>query len=274
MAPVEAPPAPAKAEAAPPTSLKPSGTVEASDPSSRDALTETEYYTGSGVLTAGGDDSGPELAISDQGQVALNFVDADIREVVDVVLGDTLGVNYVVDPQVQGTVTLRTSQPLPKASILPTLENVLKLNNVSLVESGGLFSVVPSEAAAGLTSGVVSNGGRANATGYGIHVIPLKYVSAGSLREVLNPFVGPGPFALHRRSAQCHDLLRQRAGKPAIWRIWPRPSMSIGCRACPSPSSLLRSLKRAPSSPTLRPFSAKTNRGRCKAWCAFCRLSA
>jgi general secretion pathway protein D len=185
-------PAVVKTEAAPPTDLKPSGTIHASDESSRDALTTTEYYTGSGEMTLDVPGSGPELAISDQGQVALNFVDADIREVIDVVLGDTLGVNYVVDPQVQGTVTLRTSQPLPKSAILPTLENVLKLNHVSLIESGGLFSVVPSESAAGLTSSVVSSGARAGAAGFGIHVIPLKYVSVSSLREVLHPFVGAG----------------------------------------------------------------------------------
>jgi len=178
----------AKAADAPPANLKPSGTVEASDSASRDALTSTEFYTGSGQLTNGPVGDGPELAISDQGQVALNFVDADIREVVDVVLGDTLGVNYVVDPQVQGTVTLRTSQPLPKSAILPTLENVLKLNNVSLVESGGLYSVVPSETAANLSSAVVSSSG----AGYGIHVIPLTYVSAASLRDVLSPFVTAG----------------------------------------------------------------------------------
>ena len=41
------------------------------------------------------------------GEVTLNFVDADLREVVKAILGDTLGANYVMDPQVQGTVTLR-----------------------------------------------------------------------------------------------------------------------------------------------------------------------
>lgn len=43
-----------------------------------------------------------------QGEVTLNFVDADLREVVKSILGDTLGANFVMDPQVQGTVTSGT----------------------------------------------------------------------------------------------------------------------------------------------------------------------
>jgi general secretion pathway protein D len=44
--------------------------------------------------------------------VTLNFVDADLREVIRAVLEDTLDLNYVIDPNVQGRVTLQTSQPL------------------------------------------------------------------------------------------------------------------------------------------------------------------
>ena len=44
----------------------------------------------------------PAIARNAAGEVTLNVVDADLREVVRMVLQDALGVNYVIDPAVQG----------------------------------------------------------------------------------------------------------------------------------------------------------------------------
>ena len=58
---------------------------------------------------------------NEQGEITLNFELADIRDVVKVVF-DTLQENYILDPGVQGEVTVQTSSPLPKDVLLPTLE--------------------------------------------------------------------------------------------------------------------------------------------------------
>ena len=52
------------------------------------------------------------------GDVTLNFVDTDIREIVRVILGSTLNVNYTIDPSVQGTATLEVRKPLARAELL------------------------------------------------------------------------------------------------------------------------------------------------------------
>ena len=52
-----------------------------------------------------------------KGDITLNFVDADIGEVTRSVLGDVLGLNFVISPKVQGNVTVRTSQPLSRAAV-------------------------------------------------------------------------------------------------------------------------------------------------------------
>jgi len=56
------------------------------------------------------------------GSVTLNFVDADIRDVIKTVLGSTLGQNFVIDPKVKGTITLQTNKPIPRSAVLSTLE--------------------------------------------------------------------------------------------------------------------------------------------------------
>ncbi len=75
--------------------------------------------------------------------LAFNFANADIREVIDVVLGDTLQLNYIIHPKVQGTVTVRTSQPLPRSAVIPALENILALNGAALKFINGIYVVVP-----------------------------------------------------------------------------------------------------------------------------------
>jgi general secretion pathway protein D len=119
--------------------------------------------------------------------VTLNFVDADLREVIRAILEDTLDLNYVVDPNVQGRVTLQTSQPLEPEQVLPTLEELLRINGAALVEADGLFRVVPADRAGlGIANlSYDSPGGRGITT----RVIPLQYASANELGPIAQSFV-------------------------------------------------------------------------------------
>ena len=78
----------------------------------------------------------PQAQLGPDGVVTLNFEAASIRDVVKVVF-DTLKENYVIDPQVDGEVTVQTSRPLPKEALIPTLETLLRMNNAALVRVGG-----------------------------------------------------------------------------------------------------------------------------------------
>ncbi len=127
------------------------------------------------------------------GEVTLNFVDADLREVVKAILGDTLGANYVMDPQVQGTVTLQTSQPVAGSSLVSVLESILAVNNATLVQSEGIYKILPAD------QGVRGSGGvrtslppATQAPGAQVMAVPLRHVSATEMEKVLAPFAPPG----------------------------------------------------------------------------------
>jgi general secretion pathway protein D len=133
------------------------------------------------------------VTIAEGGDVTLNFVNAEIREVVDVVLGQTLGVNYMIDPRVTGTVTMRTARPLPRDSVVGALEDVLAMNGAALVRSGDGFKVVPLSEAT--VAPAVVHDGMAPVPldrGFSLHVIPLDYASVETLQAVTEPFVPPG----------------------------------------------------------------------------------
>ena len=180
--------APANANAA----LKPSGAQRVGADLPRDALAVPEYYYGSGRVVA--EPLGRSGVTTDAtgDTVSLNFVETGILEVVDVVLSKTLGQNYVIDARVQGMVTARTSKPIPRSAVLPVLENILALNGAALVESEGVYNIVPVEAVASLPKVVVTPSKRPQRPGVGIHVIPLEFASAASVQDIVASQVSPG----------------------------------------------------------------------------------
>lgn len=115
--------------------------------------------------------------------VTLTFVDTDIREVARTVLGGLLKVNYTIDPNVHGTATFETSEPLPRSSLLPTLSMLLNQNGAALVQRDGTYWVLPSAMAA--STGALAGAGSALA---GSEVVPLRFASAIQLAHVLEPY--------------------------------------------------------------------------------------
>ena len=121
------------------------------------------------------------------GDVTLNFVDTDIREIARSILGSTLKLNYTIDPAVRGTATIETTQPVARDQLLGILETLLAQNGATLNEQNGLYRVLPSNGP-GANAGLVG----ADGIGSGTQLIPLRYASAKDLAKVLEPFVAEG----------------------------------------------------------------------------------
>ena len=65
-------------------------------------------------------------------KIALDFEDADIKEVITA-LAEITGINYIVDPKVQGKVNIHTSGEISVEDVLPILETIFEINNLSLI---------------------------------------------------------------------------------------------------------------------------------------------
>lgn len=126
-----------------------------------------------------------KVAQVDGGDVQLNFADTDIREIVRQVLGNILRFNYSIDPAVHGTATIETVKPLKRDELLSTLELLLNQNGASLVQSGGLYRVLPSPTA-------VATPALADGHTTGSEAVVLRYASAKDLAKVLEPFIQEG----------------------------------------------------------------------------------
>lgn len=153
------------------------------------AKPEYKIYRGSGRFVRGKSDAPATIQVGDGGDISLDFADADIRQVVQATLGDILGLNYVVAPEVQGTVTAQTERPLTRDALLPALESILRLHGVALVLDGALYRVQSIQGAARGPRAVRVGAGGA---GYGVQVVQLSYVGAEDMRNMLSPLAGEG----------------------------------------------------------------------------------
>ena len=123
--------------------------------------------------------------------VQLNFDQAEIRDVIKVILGDILHRSYTVDSDVQGQVTLSTAAPMSEGDLLAVLETVLRANGATLVETSPTsYRVMPVDSAIG-PSQVVPIGGSPLQVrpGYGITIVPLRNISATSAAQFIQPLV-------------------------------------------------------------------------------------
>jgi general secretion pathway protein D len=134
----------------------------------------------------------PEAASSTEEQpYTLNFVNADVRDVVKATLGDLLGLNYTLANDLQGNVTLQTSGPIARSQILPILAEVLRLNGVAIVQSGPIYEVMPTADAGGRGLSP-TNEYESLAIGASVRIIPLRYVSAQQIVGTLDTLMPVG----------------------------------------------------------------------------------
>ena len=123
----------------------------------------------------------------------LNFENANLSEVVKVILGDTLRLPYHYDPRVQGQVTLSTGQAVSREELLAVLESALKMNNAALIDGDGVYRITPAgEAVGGEAVPVSLNRDEMVMPGFGISVLPLHNVSAEAMLRLLENFISKG----------------------------------------------------------------------------------
>lgn len=132
----------------------------------------------------------PALKARAKEPVTLNFVNAEIDAVART-LATLSGYNVVVDPRVKGTMSLSSHLPVPPAQALRLFTAQLRTQGFAVVESAGLYTVLP-EAEAKLQSSAVSAGSVQAGTGQIVtQIFKLNHENANNLVPVLRPLISP-----------------------------------------------------------------------------------
>lgn len=136
----------------------------------------------------------PKATPAADDSVVLNFEGADIREVIHS-LADSLGINYQIDPRIQGQVTIRTTGPIAKEDLFPIFNRILRSNGISAVQVGDIYQIIPVAEAKTKAIIPVGPGQRrqvAHEDAFIIEVVRVEHVAAQEMVNVLQPFVTPG----------------------------------------------------------------------------------
>lgn len=165
--------------------IEPNPDRQSSEPQEK----QPAVFLGDGVGVSLPDARAPILLDGDA--VMLNFEQAPLNDVIHTILGDTLGLDYVIENQVPGEITLRTRSPIPRDQLLPILESLLRNNNVLMIRgpndrffisgSNNIRSTVPSFEAA-------------PTVGYSNVIVPLQYIGASEMADILRPVAREDAF--------------------------------------------------------------------------------
>ncbi|MEN9374432.1 MAG: type secretion system protein GspD, partial [Pseudomonadota bacterium] len=121
------------------------------------------------------------------GGVSLMFDNADIYDVLKVILGDALKLDYVIDPSVQGRITLKSSGAVNLGDVYNVLEAALATSGVSIIKQDKLYRVT--KEATALREKIPTTG-----QGPGspvMQIIPVKFVQSSQLANTIRNFLGP-----------------------------------------------------------------------------------
>ncbi|WP_245479761.1 type II secretion system secretin GspD [Hansschlegelia zhihuaiae] len=114
----------------------------------------------------------------------LNFENADVREVVQAVLGETLKLNYTMTEDVSGKVTISSPRAMTGQELLAALESSLSANGFSMTKSTGGYRIAPTAVGGGVVDTPF-----ATQPSYGVSVVPLRHVSAATMGKLVAGFV-------------------------------------------------------------------------------------
>lgn len=120
------------------------------------------------------------------GDLSVSFQNADLAQVLRVILGDLLRLNYLLPPEMRGKVTLRTTRPLTRAQMLRVLDHLLANHGLTAIHEATVTRIV---------AGASGGGGapvNARAPGHGTEILALRYIGAEQMQNLLAPVLAEG----------------------------------------------------------------------------------
>ncbi len=126
--------------------------------------------------------------------ISVNFEQADIRTVLKTV-GDVTGINFVVDENVHGTVTVMFTTKIRVGQLYEILESILEVQGYAAVPAGNIVKVVPKAEATKrnlqVRIGSDPSGIPKNDTVV-TQIMPFKYADVSEVSQIIQPLLAEG----------------------------------------------------------------------------------
>ncbi len=129
----------------------------------------------------------PSPSVSGAGMVSLNFNRADLIEIIHII-AQHLRLTYTIDPEVKGTVTINSAEPLKPDDLMPIFHQILRMNGAVAVKTGTLYRIMAIKDGKGLARPM----GQSKEDSFALQVVPVRFFSVAEMKKVLTPFLQPG----------------------------------------------------------------------------------
>jgi len=129
----------------------------------------------------------PSPSVAGGGMVSLNFNRADLIEIVHII-AQHLRLTYTIDPEVKGTVTINSAEPLKPEDLLPIFHQILRMNGAVAIKAGNLYRITTIKDGKILARPV----GPGKEDSFALQVVPVRFFSVSEMKKVLTPFLQSG----------------------------------------------------------------------------------
>ncbi len=126
-------------------------------------------------------------------RITMNMRDADVRTVIQW-MAETTGKHFIIDPQVQGKISVIASDTLSTDEAFQVFLKALEISGFSAIEKGKSVTVVPNSKASKSNTAVLDSFSGRGSSERAVHVIGLKNVTATDLAAQLRPLVSDSGY--------------------------------------------------------------------------------
>lgn len=121
--------------------------------------------------------------------ILLNFDNADIYEFIQVI-SETLGINYIVDPKVKGSVNIRSAQKIGKDQLFGVFQKILHVNGLDVRNEGDYYSIHPSKGGVPQQIyGPGESGSLKASSRLVVQVLPVAHLASGEAQKLVEPYL-------------------------------------------------------------------------------------
>lgn len=140
----------------------------------------------------------PQVRFEPQGdKVTLNLVNAPIQVAAKAIFGDILKSNFSVSDGVSGTVTIQTVRPTAVQALVDIFESILKQKGYGIEKKANTFIITGTDQLK--TGSISASDGSGITAGKQARIVPLNYISAKQMAEILRPMAPEGVLQTDER---------------------------------------------------------------------------
>jgi len=124
--------------------------------------------------------------------ITLNFEETELYDVITT-FSELLKIDYIIEGNVKGKVTLQTFNKIQVEDLYSVLEQILALHNVTVTKSGNFYRFLGVKEAARKPLSI-HYGNDSSIPGKErliIQIIPLKHISVESMKKIITPLLSP-----------------------------------------------------------------------------------